>query len=134
MQNWGSLYVYQYFSIHRTSLYVRELRLIILAFNLPFFPFGLTFLDFSERKANLQAAELACCMLSFYWRLGVGILSCKEKTYLVKLDLSDYNTGCLYSLEGMWYASNLDLMTVEMEPITVQAVICLYKLIGFIVY
>lgn len=41
---------------------------------------------------------------------------------------------CLYSLKEMRYALNPDLMAVEIEPITVQAVICLYKLIRFIFF
>lgn len=62
MQNRGSLYVYQYFSIHRTSLYVRELRLIILAFNLPFlFPFGFHFLGFQWKKSKF--ASCWACLL-----------------------------------------------------------------------
>lgn len=145
-QNWGSLYIFQYFNIHWTALHVRELRhiltwLIFLAFNFPPFFFSLySFLVFQWKKSKF-AGCWALFLDAQYSQLllqtvGVGILSCKEKMHLAKLSLSetDYYIGCLYSLERMWYASNPDLMAVEMEPFTVQAVICLYKLIGFIVY
>lgn len=149
-QNWGSLYIFQYFNVHWTAVHVTELRhilkwFIFLAFNFPFFFFFHSlfiadFLGFQWKKSKF-ARCWALFLDAQYSELliqtvGVGMLSCKEKMHPAKLSLSeiDYYIGCLYSLEGMWYASNPELMAVEMEPIRVQAVICLYKLIGFIVY
>lgn len=68
--------------------------------------------------------------------VAFGILGCKEKMHLGKLSLLeiDYYIECFCSLKGMWYASNTDLMAVEIEPISVHAVISLYKLAGFIFF